>query len=134
MVRELYLTHCKESEVSAGDSDISFVKYSESILDSEPVNSTKNNAMLLLTLSMILKDTVSPDGSSTEFVTIKKARIFKWPLTSSKPNSERISKDYIKSKPTEVSDTSGVSESEVNTLKQPAVVVQLWVYKEKRND
>ena len=72
------------------------------------------------------------DGSSTESEITEKVKIFKWPPTFSRPNSERILKDFIKSKPTEVSDTDGALESEVNTLRLPAVVVLLWVWKERR--
>jgi hypothetical protein len=74
------------------------------------------------------------DGSSTESEITEKVKIFKWPPTFSRPNSERILKDFIKSKPTEVSDTDGVSESEVNTLRLPAVVESLLVWKERKSD
>lgn len=82
---------------------------------------------------MIQKDMESQDGSSTELKITNKEKIFKLLLTFFKPNSEKIFRDYIKLKPTEVSDTDGDSELEVNTLKQPAVVEQLLEYKE-RND
>jgi hypothetical protein len=44
----------------------------------------------------------SQDGSSTELEIIEKVKIFKSLPTFFKPNSEKISKDFIKLKPTEV--------------------------------
>lgn len=82
---------------------------------------------------MTQKDMESQDGSLTESKITNKEKIFKLLLTFLKPNSEKIFRDYIKLKPTEVSDTDGDSELEVNTLKQPAVVEQQLEYKE-RND
>jgi hypothetical protein len=51
---------------------------------------------------MTPKVTVFPDGSSTDRETTGKERISKWLLTSSKPNSERTSKDSSKSEVIEV--------------------------------
>jgi hypothetical protein len=76
----------------------------------------------------------SLDGSSTELKITKKERTCKLPPTFSKPNSEKILKDCTRSKPTEVSDTDGVSESEVNTPRQPAVVEAQLVWKERKSD
>jgi hypothetical protein len=52
--------------------------------------------MALLTSLMIQKDMESQDGSSTDKKIIKKEKIFKSLLTFFKPNSEKISKDFIK--------------------------------------
>lgn len=83
---------------------------------------------------MIQKDMESQNGSSTELEIIKKEKIFKWLQTFFKPNSEKILKDFIKLNVTEVSDTNGVSELEVNILKQPAEEEPQSVSKERRND
>lgn len=82
---------------------------------------------------MTQKDMESQDGSLTESKITNKEKIFKLLLTFFKPSLEKIFRDYIKLKPTEVSDTDGDSELEVNTLKQPVVVEQQLEYKE-RND
>ncbi len=83
---------------------------------------------------MIPKEMASQDGSSTESKITEKERICKLLPTSFKPNLERILKDCIKSKPTEVSDTDGVLELEVNTQRPQAVVEQQSESKERRND
>ena len=74
------------------------------------------------------------DGSLTELKITEKARISKSPQTSFKPNLEKMLKDFSKLKLTEVSDTDGVLELEVNILKLLVVVVSLLVSKERRND
>jgi len=83
---------------------------------------------------MTLKDTEFQDGSLTELEITEKAKISKSHLTFLKLNSEKTSKDYIKLKLTEVLDTDGVSELEVNTQRPQAVEVQQSVSKERRND
>lgn len=83
---------------------------------------------------MTQKDTEFPGGSLTELEITEKERTFKLLPTFSRPNSERISKDFIKSKPTEVSGTDGVSESEVSTPRQPAEEESLLVSKERKSD
>ena len=77
---------------------------------------------------------VSLDGSSTELKITEKERTCKLLLTFSKPSSEKMSRDYTRSKLTEVSDTDGALECEVNTPKPQDVVESLWVWKERRND
>ncbi len=74
------------------------------------------------------------DGSLTELEIIEKVKISKLLLTFSKPNSEKMLKDYIRLKPIEVLDIDGDLELEVNILKPPAVEVQQSESKEKRND
>ena len=74
------------------------------------------------------------DGSSIELKITDKARICKLLPIFSKQNLEKMSKDFIKLKPTEVLDTDGVSELEVNTPKPQVVVEAQSVSKEKRND
>ena len=76
----------------------------------------------------------SQDGSLTELEITDKVKIFKLLLTFFKQNSEKMLKDYIKLKPTEVLDIDGVSELEVNILRLQAVEVQQSVLKERRND
>ena len=76
----------------------------------------------------------SQDGSLTELEITEKVKIFKLLLTFFKQNSEKMFKDYIKLKPTEVLDIDGVSELEVNILRLQAVEVQQSVLKERRND
>jgi|694.fasta_scaffold122734_1 hypothetical protein len=76
----------------------------------------------------------SQDGSLTELEITEKVKIFKLLLTFFKQNSEKMLKDYIKLKPTEVLDIDGVSELEVNILRLQAVEVQQSVLKERRND
>lgn len=83
---------------------------------------------------MIQKDMESQNGSPTELEIIKKEKIFKWLQTFFKPNSEKILKDFIKLNVTEVSDTNGVLELEVNILKQPAEEEPQSESKERRND
>ena len=81
--------------------------------------------MVLLILSMTHKDTEFQDGSLTELEITEKVKIYKLPLTFLKLNLEKILKDYIRLKPTEVLDIDGVSELEANILRQQAVEVQL---------
>ena len=76
----------------------------------------------------------SQDGSLTELEITEKVKIFKLLLTFFKQNSEKMLKDYIKLKPTEVLDIDGDLELEVNILKPPVVEVQQSESKEKRND
>lgn len=83
---------------------------------------------------MIQKETESQNGSLTEWEIIKKEKICKWLQTSFKPNSEKILKDFIKLNVTEVLDTNGVLESEVNILKPQEEEAQQSVSKERRND
>jgi len=83
---------------------------------------------------MILKGTVSLDGSLTELEIIKKVKISKWLQIFFKLNLEKIFKDFIKLKLIGVSGTSGGLELEVNILKLQAEEVLLSVSKEKRND
>lgn len=133
-VKEPFHLPYKELEVLADAMDIWSVKFSESILASELVSSLKSNAMPLLTWSMIQKETESQNGSLTEWEIIKKEKICKWLQTSFKPNSEKILKDFIKLNVTEVLDTNGVLESEVNILKPQEEEAQQSVSKERRND
>lgn len=83
---------------------------------------------------MILKEMEFQDGSSTESEIIKKEKICKWLQTFLKPSSEKILKDFIKLNVTEVLDTNGVLELEVNILKQQAEEAQPSVSRERRND
>ena len=83
---------------------------------------------------MIQKDTAFPDGSWIDKEISSKERISKLPPTSSKPSSEKISKDYSRSEATVVSDTNGDSESEDNTPKPPEEEEKLSVSRERKND
>jgi hypothetical protein len=76
----------------------------------------------------------SQDGSLTELEITEKVKIFKLLLTFFKQNSEKMLKDCIKLKPTEVLDIDGVSELEVNILRLQVVEVQQSVLRERRND
>ena len=75
-----------KSRVSEGDSVFSSVKSSELTPGSEPVNSPKPNVTVSPTSSLTQKETESPDGSSTDKKTTRKARTFKWLQTSFKPS------------------------------------------------
>ncbi len=88
----------------------------------------------MLTSLLTLKDTASPDGSLTDKRITRKERISKLLQTSSKPSSEKTSKDCIKSDVIKVSDTNGVSRSEVNTPKPQAEEEKPSVSKERKND
>ena len=90
--------------------------------------------MVLLTLSATLKDTEFQDGSSTDKRITRKERTSKLLQTSSKPSSEKTSKDCIKSDVTKVSDTNGVLRSEVSTPKPQEEEERLLVSKERKND
>jgi len=83
---------------------------------------------------MILKEMESQDGSLTDLEIIKKVKIFKWLLTFLKLSLERILKECTKLRLTEVSDTNGDSELEVNILRPLAEEEPLLVSKERKND
>lgn len=102
MVKGLYLLRSTRLRELAEDSDSSSVRSSESTLNSELESLLRPNAIQLQASSTTPKVTVFPDGSSTDSETTEKERISKWLLTSSKPNSERTSKDSSKSEVTEV--------------------------------
>ena len=86
MEREQYLLLWKKLKELGEDLASLFAKFSESIPESEQDNLTKNNVMALPILSMIQKDTVSLNGSSTDSEIIRKVRTYKWPQTFLKQN------------------------------------------------
>jgi len=102
MVKGLYLLRSTRLRELAEGSDSSSARFSESTLNSELESLLRPNAIQLQASSMTPKVTVFPDGSSTDSETTEKERISKWLRTSSKPSSERTSKDSSKSEATEV--------------------------------
>ncbi len=134
MVREPFLMLLIRSRVLEEDLASWFVKFSESIQDSEPDNWLKSNVMVSLTLSTIHKDTEFQDGSWTDKRITRKERTFKLHQTFLKPSWERISKDCTRSDATRVSDTNGDLRSEVNTLRPQVEEERLLVSKERKSD